>query len=105
MSKRIKNIIIIVVIIAVLGLGYNFFFNAPAAPALVSTAGVAAVPGQVENPIGQEFLTTLLNIRSIKLDDSIFANPAFLSLSDFTTTLVPEGNEGRSNPFAPIGSE
>lgn len=53
--------------------------------------------------IGQEFLTQLLNIRSIKLREDIFSRPAFISLTDFTIELVQLGNEGRVNPFAPFG--
>ena len=53
--------------------------------------------------IGQEFLTQLLNIRSIKLREDIFSRPAFISLTDFTIELIQLGNEGRPNPFAPFG--
>ncbi len=53
--------------------------------------------------IGQEFLTQLLNIRSIKLREDIFSRPSFISLTDFTIELIQLGNEGRPNPFAPFG--
>ena len=53
--------------------------------------------------VGEEFLTTLLNIKNIKLEDGIFSDPAFATLKDSTIELVSEGNEGRINPFAPIG--
>ncbi|MEZ4103212.1 MAG: hypothetical protein R3B55_01445 [Candidatus Paceibacterota bacterium] len=53
--------------------------------------------------IGQQFLTQLLNIRSIKLREDIFSRPSFVSLTDFTIELIQLGNEGRVNPFAPFG--
>jgi hypothetical protein len=61
--------------------------------------------GPATTPVGQDFLTLLLNVKNIKLDDSIFSNPAFVSLHDSTILLVPDGNEGRPNPFAPIGTD
>jgi hypothetical protein len=105
MKPAIKNIIIIVVIIVLAFAGYNFFLKKEAAPALVSTTGALTGEVTAENQLGQEFLTTLLGLRTIRLDDAIFTSPSFNALLDFTTVLVPEGDEGRPNPFAPIGSE
>lgn len=51
----------------------------------------------------QEILRVLLDMRSIRLDSSIFENPAFASLRDFGRDIVPEP-VGRTNPFAPVGS-
>lgn len=48
----------------------------------------------------QEILRLLLDMRSIRLDSSIFENPAFASLRDFGRDIVPEP-VGRTNPFAP----
>ncbi len=58
-----------------------------------------------QNQIAQNFLSLLLNIKSIKLDDSIFSDDAFNSLRDSSIVLVPDGNEGRPNPFAPFGTD
>ncbi len=41
----------------------------------------------------------------MSLNDGVFTDPAFKSLQDFTRPLVPLGNEGRVNPFSPIGSD
>lgn len=48
----------------------------------------------------QEILRLLLDMRSIRLDSSIFENPAFASLRDFGREIVPEP-VGRTNPFEP----
>ena len=108
MKPLIKNIIIGAVIFVVLVVIYFAFFKSNPAPALVSSSGapVSAAAGAGTGPaVGQEFLNLLLNVRNIKLDDSILNLNSFKSLQDFTITLTPEGNEGRINPFAPIGVE
>jgi len=54
------------------------------------------------NSTTQQLLVTLQNLHTIKLDDSIFSNPAFQSLNDFGVTL-PQGTYGRRDPFLPVG--
>jgi hypothetical protein len=48
-------------------------------------------------------LVTLSNLRTIELDESIFQEPIFMSLSDFGVVIPPEAI-GRRNPFAPISA-
>jgi hypothetical protein len=103
MKPKIKNIIIFGSIFAIIAAVYVIFFRSAPAPSLVGTSGAPVTSAPVSSQASQEFLALLLNIRSIKLDDSIFSNPAFGVLQDYTIILVPEGNEGRQNPFAPIG--
>ncbi len=114
MSSKIKNIIIFAVIIIVVIAAYFFFTNkkTPALPSLSGSAGAPientpAVSDQnaIDATSGQEFLATLLSIKNITLNDHIFSDPAFKTLNDSTKELVPEGNEGRPNPFAPIGTD
>lgn len=108
MKPLLKNILIFVGIFILLVVGYAVFFGGKSAtPALVTTGGTTgassatAVGGQ--NGVGAQFLTTLLNLRNIKLDDSIFTDASFVSLQDFELTLIPETNPGRMNPFSPLG--
>lgn len=107
---NLKNIIIFIAIGAALVLGYVFFIRNPADSnsLLVTTTGPAdtTVPGASSDiTVGQDFLNLLLNVKNIKLDESLFADKAFATLRDSSITLVQEGNEGRANPFAPIGSD
>lgn len=109
---KLKNILIFIVIAVILVLVYIFVFKkSPEQPSLVSTTGNVATTvnvnsNQNENSsISKDFLAVLLNVRNIKIDDAIFSNPAFLSLRDSTIQLVSDGNEGRPNPFAPLGVE
>src|SRR3989338_2080820 len=75
MNSTMKNIIMFVGIFLVIGLGYWFF----------SSRGV--------------------NVNNIELEDSVLSNPVWNYLFDFSVDLEPEGEAGRINPFAPIGSD
>ena len=111
MTSKIKNIIIFIVIAVVLILVYVFFFKkAPDTPNLTTTSTTTGSVSPEDataqtDSIGGDFLATLLNVKSIKLDDSIFASPIFASLHDSSIELTPDGTEGRPNPFAPIGTD
>lgn len=76
--------------------GYFAFFRGQEGPLLSGTGEGEA------SPISEELLVTLSNLHVIRLDDSIFSDPIFLSLSDFGVTIPPE-QVGRRNPFAPVG--
>lgn len=109
---NIKNIIIFTSVALVLVLIYIFFVRSDPndSASLVSSGNSEAQGTVVENnldkSITQDFLTLLLNIKSIKLDDSILKDEAFLSLDDSNhITLIPDGTEGRVNPFAQFGND
>ncbi len=106
MLPKIKNAIIFISIAAVLGLAYVFLIKESPSDTLVSypqadgTAADATAPA-----LDQDFLPLLLSVKSIRLDDSIFSDPAFMNLVDGSILLVPDNNEGRPNPFAPLGAD
>ena len=52
--------------------------------------------------LSQSLLVTLQNLHTIKLDNSIFSDPAYQSLTDFGV-VIPAQTPGRRNPFAPLG--
>ncbi|OGG50033.1 hypothetical protein A2763_03760 [Candidatus Kaiserbacteria bacterium RIFCSPHIGHO2_01_FULL_54_36] len=91
----------IVVIIAILVAGVAWYAMSPAdetpnvAPTVTAGAGA---------PVEQGIVATLLTLRAVKLDGTIFSDQAFLSLRDFSTEIVPEP-VGRPNPFAPLSSQ
>jgi len=110
--SKIKNIIIFTVIAVVLILIYIFFIKpSPEEQNLVSSSNInttTLVDTSTINQnslIAQDLLSVLLGVKNIKLDDTIFSDVAFLNLHDSSILLAPLGNEGRSNPFAPIGFE
>ena len=116
MPFNTRNIIIFVGIAAIFVAIYIFFTGgSEPEDSLVSSSSSptsSAAPDEQntivsseQNQIAQDFLSLLLNIKSIKLDDSIFSDDAFNSLRDSSIVLVPDGNEGRPNPFAPLGTD
>lgn len=72
---------------------YFTFFSGGEAPLLSES--------QPSSPVSQELLVTLSNLRTIRLDETIFEDPVFISLSDFGVVIPPEA-VGRRNPFAPF---
>lgn len=114
---KIKNIIIFTVIALVFFSIYFFFIkSSPEQLSLVSSGTNAVLPnvdGSAVNTgasnkaslITRDFLTLFSNIKSVKLNDAIFSDPAFISLHDSSITLTPDGNEGRPNPFAQFGND
>ncbi len=111
MKSKIKNIIIFVVIGAVLTGSYLLFAGkSEKQPSLVGSSGTSTGTNtgnlkKGDSEIAKELLGVLLNVKSIRLEDDIFKEDAFTSLRDSSILLVPDGNEGRPNPFAPIGSD
>jgi hypothetical protein len=73
---------------------FTYFSGSSSTPALTTSDQATTV--------SQNLLVTLQNLHTIKLDESIFSNPVFLSLTDFGVTIPPE-NVGRQDPFAPLG--
>lgn len=119
MNKTIKKIIIGVVVIAFISIVASFFINRDSntsGNALQSTTtggtGAPLTQNATTNPnllntenINREFVSMLLNLQSITLNDDIFSEPAFKALVDNTVRLNQPGNQGRPNPFAPIGTD
>ncbi len=113
MKSKSSIFILGIIILAIIGAGVYFFVIKKSAPAqttgLVSTnTGTAqglqnAVPGQ--DTTGSQVVTILRNLSVIKLDDSVFRNPAFALLTDISISLPPITNQGRRNPFAPVGAD
>ncbi len=60
-----------------------------------------ALKTEQDSPLSQDVLVTLSNLNTIKLDPSIFEDPVFLALSDYSVAIPPEV-AGRKNPFAPF---
>src|SRR3989338_8466041 len=99
--SKLKPILISAGIVIALVFAYQAFFGgkkneeglisgAPIGPARPE-AKAEDIPQNKYTKVSGEFLSLLLNIRNIKLDDSILANPAFTSLSDSSITLTQDG--------------
>ncbi len=114
---KIRNIVIFVIIATIFVLIYIYFIKSPSSEqSLVSSAPNTALPNfndtqtnvnvSLETSVmANDFLALLLSVKNIKLDDAIFFDPSFSSLRDTSITLVPDGTEGRPNPFAQFGND
>lgn len=106
MNSKIKNLILFLIIVVILFLIYMFFIKKDAnSTNLVSVSVNGNIVPTTDNETSLDFLTLLLNVKSIKLDSSIFSDDSFIRLYDSSIILIPDGNEGRVNPFAPLGAE
>lgn len=96
MSKT-KLIIFISIAIAILFMAYSYLTGDSKKETLLAEEEAGL------NPVGREFILLLDKLNSIKLDQSLFASPAFQSLKDSSVS-IPSEAVGRGNPFAPIGA-
>ena len=102
--KKNMFIIIILVIVVVGGVWYGMSGGGAQNEQLLTTDVVGDSGSPTEDAVDRDLVETLLTLRAITLSGTIFADPAFKSLQDFGTTIVPEP-VGRPNPFAPVGSQ
>lgn len=100
MSKRLVNLITLVIVIILIFVAYRYFVVAPAEE---EPAGVTVSTGEEPNTTSAEFLDLLNSVKSLTLSKSLFSNLVFRDrLQDFSRPL-PERSVGRGNPFAPFG--
>jgi hypothetical protein len=81
----------------ILIIGAFFYWNGnrlPAGPGSLQVAGADA-------NIGANVLKLLNQIKSLKIDTTLFENKAYQTLQD-NTVQIPPVSVGRQNPFAPI---
>lgn len=52
----------------------------------------------------KDLVATLLQLRTVSLEGTIFSDPVFQSLKDFGSQIIPEP-VGRRNPFEPLGTQ
>ncbi len=93
-----KTSIIAAVVLAIVLYGYFAFFRGPSATDILVLEDTPA------SEASQTLLATINSLNTIKLDDSIFSDPVFLSLTNFGVQ-IPAEPVGRRNPFAPVGSQ
>ncbi len=95
--SKYKTIILVGVLVVIGFFAYSYFFTGtPQAALTASTPSANAA-------VDQDLIALLSTLNSIKLDGTIFSDPSFQSLQDFSQALVPEP-VGRQNPFASLGS-
>jgi hypothetical protein len=94
---RNKFVLLIIVMVVVAGAWYGLSSSsAPASTGALTSAGV-------DTSGDSDIVNTLLSLQAITLSGTIFSDPAYPTLKDFTTAIVPVP-AGRPNPFAPIST-
>ncbi|MEK7156404.1 MAG: hypothetical protein AAB790_01195 [Patescibacteria group bacterium] len=79
--------------------GLIWYGLSPAAP----EGDLVPSPGSEGAQVDQGIVPTLLTLRAVKLDGTIFSAPAFTRLKDISTDIIEEP-VGRPNPFAPLSA-
>lgn len=95
---RHNKIVIIILSLMIGFVGWYTLSRDPAADDLLVTEDFTSAASEAE----RDLVATLLELRSVSLDNTLFEDPAFRSLVDFGIEIVPEP-VGRNNPFAPLG--
>lgn len=90
-----KSLIIGVVVIIVIVIIYFYMSGSS------SSSSNSLLQGEDVSGIGANELMLLNQIKSLHIDTTLFKDPAYTSLVDYTVAITPE-NVGRPNPFAPI---
>ncbi len=95
MSSRVQNLLMILGIVLIAGLGYYLYIQE-------GSTELATGPGANRTQIALEsavILQRLNEIKQISLEADLFTNPQFQALVDFTEPIIPQP-VGRPNPFA-----
>jgi hypothetical protein len=88
-----NKVLLAIVLVFVVGIGYYTLSSEDSSAPLTSS-------DQAPTESSQELLTVLANLETLQLNEEVFSDQVFLSLSDFGVTIAPEP-VGRRNPFLP----
>jgi hypothetical protein len=95
-----KLVIVVIIIIVIAGAWYGL--SSSSAPA--ANTDTALTSTGTDNGGDTEIVSSLLALQAITLSGTIFSSPAYATLQDFTTAIIPEP-AGRTDPFAPITAQ
>lgn len=88
----------ILILLAVVLAGFFWYSSSSQEPGAILTKEGANLGG---NSADRELVETLLTLRAVSLSGTIFSDPSFRRLKDFSTPITLEP-AGRSDPFAPL---
>ena len=93
LKKNMVPIVVGVLLLVGLYVYVSYFSGPSSSPSLTAS--------DANTTLSQNLLTTLQSLHTIKLDNSIFSEPSFQSLTDFGV-VIPAQPVGRRNPFLPL---
>ncbi len=92
--KENKKIIIIILFV----LGFLYIYMSSSGDSTTSTTTITVTNVDTGE---REMLELLTNMKSIRLDSSLFKDATYINLQDFSREVIPEPI-GREDPFAPL---
>jgi len=104
MFESLKQNKILVIVFAVVSVLFMWSMLSKGGDTTSHSLLVSTTQSAPRSEIDQEIVRLLLDMRSLRLDGSVFTSPGFILLHDFSREIVSEP-QGRPNPFAPISSE
>lgn len=98
-KQILLDLLIVVVLPIAIVIGY-FYFTSDGGKNLLSSVSSATtpLPGENASELGATTKAALTELKSISFDKTIFTDPTFLSLEDFTLPIVASPI-GREYPF------
>lgn len=99
MAKQILLDILIILILPALFIAGYFYLKSDSGAALL-LSGDSVLPGEENVDPGMKARLILTELKSINFDESLFTDPTFQSLVDFTKP-VASTSVGRAFPFTP----
>jgi hypothetical protein len=97
--SSLKSVIFVLIIVAAVLVGY-FYYSGNSSSSTGSLLSSSS-PDATSDAIGVQVLGLLNQIQSLRIDSTLFADPAYQTLRDYSVQIPPQ-NVGRANPFAPI---
>jgi hypothetical protein len=95
-----KSTIIVIVVLVVAAAAYFYLEGSPSSSSSSSLDQQQTDMGT----LGTQVLSLLNQTRSLKIDTTLFSDPGYKTLQDYTVD-VPQVGVGRANPFAPLPGE
>lgn len=96
---RQHKLLSLAILVLLIGVAWWEFTQSAAPASVITTNNV----GNATDTQDAQIVSTLLQLQAVTLSGTIFTDPGFLSLQDFTTQVVSEPI-GRPDPFAPISA-
>lgn len=90
----------LIIVLVAGGVWYGLSSGGTPATLTTQTLGTGSPTSETAD---QQLVGSLLALRAVTLNGTIFSDAAFMSLQDFGTTIVPEP-VGRPNPFEAIAT-
>ena len=97
-SLKSKNVLALVLILLALAVMTYFYFRSS------DTEVINLDQSADTGPLGQDILILAEKLNTLSIDASVFSSALFTTLVDWSLPLLSE-SQGRTNPFALIGTD